>query len=59
MGCFLDVGSKFSFVGYFLSAQMIDRELERNLYVLISLFLFFLEREIIVDIMFLFIALCF
>ena len=59
MGCFLDVGSKFSFVGYFLSAQMIDRELERNLYVLISLFLFFLEREFVIDIMFLFMSFCF
>jgi len=59
MGRVLVLGDKFIFTCCILSAQIMDRELEKNLYILVSLFLFFLEREIVVDIMFLLMSLCF
>ena len=37
---------------------MIDKELQTNLYILISLALFFIEREILVDIIFMLISFC-
>lgn len=51
--------SFFCVINYILSTQMIDKELEKNLYIIVSLFLFFLEREFVIDIMFLFISFCF
>ncbi len=59
MGCVSFFSNDLRFTCSILPSKMIDAELEKNLYILFSLFLFFLEREIIVDMMFLFMGLCF
>jgi hypothetical protein len=41
-----------------LPKQIMDADFERSLYIIVSLSLFFLERDIIVDAMFSIISLC-
>lgn len=59
MGCFFVVIYAFSYGSNFLSAQIMDADFEKSLYIIASLSLFFLERDVIIDAMFLLMSLCF